>query len=72
MAIIAKKTVVFSNKKLDTKEPPSRQKEIKTQKKIEPEVQVTENHKSSNEKGILVHKPSQFMHDMLNDQYKQE
>ena len=59
MAIIANKTVVLSNKKLDTIEPQSKQKEIKA--RIEPD-----------EKGFLVRKPSQFMHDMLNEQNKQE
>lgn len=87
MAIIANKTVVLSNKKLDTIEPQPKQKEIKAQPleikkpqpkkkeikaRIEPEALAIENHTPSDEKGFLVRKPSQFMHDMLNEQNKQE
>lgn len=89
MAIIAKNTVVFSKKKLETKEPQSRQEEIKARQlevkeppkkkevkeikaRIEPEERVIETPAPSSERGILVHKPSQFMHDMLNEQNKQE
>ena len=70
MAIIANKTVVLSNKKLDTIESQSKQKETKA--RIEPEERAIENHTPSDEKGFLVRKPSQFMHDMLNEQNKQE
>ena len=70
MVIIANKTVVLSNKKLDTVEPQSKKKEIKA--RIEPVERAIENHTPSDEKGFLVRKPSQFMHDMLNEQNKQE
>jgi hypothetical protein len=71
VAIIANKTVVLSNNKPDAKESSSKQKEINA-RQSESEERTIENHAPSNEKSFLVRKPSQFMHDMLNDQNKQE
>lgn len=60
MAITANRTVVLGAPKKEEKKQP-----IKAE---EPVIET----KSHEKKGLLAHKPSQFLHDMLNEQNKQE